>query len=465
MSKSEEEIIEERKRKLKELLFKKNFIFLVFALVLLILAWHIRTANVSKLRDITTGDYTLGPDLDPYLFLRYAKSIIETGKISEIDSMRYVPLGFKTATETWFLPYLIAFFHKLLNIFNPQVSVNYSAVIFPAFMFLLTVIAFFLLSGKVFEEHKYRWYIAFVASLFLILSPAFLPRTIAGIPEKESAGFFFMFLAFYFFLCSFKESKEKKAYIFGGLAGLSTVCMGLIWGGVIYIFTVIGIFEGFMWLFNKIEKKELISYGIWLATSFTLLPLLYERFSFKGLVTSISSGTSFAVFILIFIDFILFRTKIKNYALIKKLEEKFPKKIISVTFFIIVFIIGSTLIFGTKFITNFVGDILFHLTQPYADRFSFTVAENRQPYFNEWRDEFGPIIKDIPILFSLFFFGSILLFYKTLKIRQKEKIYLTLIYSYFLFSLIFSRYSPQSIMNGTSLISKAFYFSGICVFG
>ena len=38
-------------------------------------------------------------------------------------------------------------------------------------------------------------------------------------------------------LLEVKEQKEKKSYVLSGLAALSTILMGMIWGGVIYIFT------------------------------------------------------------------------------------------------------------------------------------------------------------------------------------------------------------------------------------
>lgn len=461
----EEQIIEERKKKIKEFLFKKNFVVIILLLVLLGLSWHIRTVNVPGLKDITTGEYTLGPDLDPWLFYRYAKSIVDTGSIPKTDTMRYVPLGADTSQETQVLPYMMAYFHKILTIFNPSTSFTYSAVIFPAFMFLFTVIAFFLLVGKIFEEHKFRWYISSLASLLLIIAPIFLPRTVAGIPEKESAAFFFMFLALYFFVWMFKERKENQSYTLAVLAGLSTILMGLIWGGVIYIFTVAGVFGLFLWVLGKVDKKGLISYGIWIFLSFITLAIISGRYSIIGFITSTSSGIAFASFILILIDYVLFNTKFKEIKFLKDLEEKYPRKILSLAFFIVLGVIGVSLVLGPKFIPNFIGDITFHLTQPYSDRFSFTVAENRQPFFSEWRDDFGPTIKGLPILFWLFVIGSILLFYKTIKLEKKDKVYATLVYSYFLFSLIFSRYSVNSIMDGSTLISKLFYFSGILVFG
>lgn len=148
----EGKILENRKEKLKELFFKKNLWVYVILILLLVLAWHTRTVNIPNLKDVTTGDYTLGPDLDPFLFLRYAKYIVDHGSLMDMDYMRYVPLGYHTAQETRVLPYMIAYFHKAFVILKPGISINYSALMFPVIMFLLTVVAFFLFIRKVFEE-------------------------------------------------------------------------------------------------------------------------------------------------------------------------------------------------------------------------------------------------------------------------------------------------------------------------
>ena len=146
---SEEEIVRIRKEKIGNF-FKTNYNWVAYAVLAIItyLAVKIRTSNLLGLKDITTGTWTLGPDLDPFLFLRYAKNIVEDGSLMKHDSMRYVPLGWDTAKETRLLPYMIAYFHKTLSLSSP-VSVEYSAVMFPVFMFLLTVIAFFLEIWKV----------------------------------------------------------------------------------------------------------------------------------------------------------------------------------------------------------------------------------------------------------------------------------------------------------------------------
>lgn len=460
------EVIEDRKEKVEKLLKKKTFWVIIGVLVLFFLAWHIRISNVPYLKDVTTNDYTLGPDLDPFLFLRYAKLIDTAGGLPAIDNLRYVPLGYNTAEETQLLPYMIAYFHKILSVVSNK-SIEYSAVMFPVFMFLLTVIAFYLLIRQVFLDHKYKNWIAFIASLFLIVSPSLLARTVAGIPEKESAGFFFLFLALYLFLYSWKTDKIKRSLVIGALAGISTACMGLVWGGWIYLFAVISLFAFVSFIFGDVNKKRFYSYTLWLFLSIIIPPLLSQRFGVKGLLTSSTSGIAFMIFGILLVDFLLFNTRLKNQKLLEGLRRKMPDRVVSVIVSIILGLFLSTLLFGVHFIPSFFGDITEHLTHPYTDRLSFTVAENRQPYFAEWRDSFGPTkinllgkASDIPpLIFWLFFVGSIILFYEFIKsIEKKEKIILVVLFVLFLTSLIFSKYSNSSTFNGVSSISKIFYF-------
>ncbi len=88
----EEQIFRERKEKAIKFL-KAHYTWLgyIALAIIIFLAVKIRTSNLSGLRDITTGQWTLGPDLDPFLFLRWAKYIIQNGSLMAIDTMRNVP--------------------------------------------------------------------------------------------------------------------------------------------------------------------------------------------------------------------------------------------------------------------------------------------------------------------------------------------------------------------------------------
>ena len=151
---NESEIIELRLGKVKDF-FKKKYSWTSYVVLAFIvfLSIKIRTLPLSGLKDITTGTWTLGPDLDPFLFLRWAKYIIAHGSLMVNDTFRYVPLGYNTKGELILLPYLIAWFHKFASFLGFSGSVEQSAVLFSVFFFALTVISFFLLVRKMFVSN------------------------------------------------------------------------------------------------------------------------------------------------------------------------------------------------------------------------------------------------------------------------------------------------------------------------
>ncbi len=458
-----EKDIEKRKEQVVSFLFKNKSILIVLALIIILsLSFYTRTVNIENLKDITTGDYTLGPDLDPFLFLRYSENIIENGKLMEYDNMRFVPLGYDTSRELLGLPYMMAYFHNFINLFS-DTTINYSAVIFPAFMFVLTALAFFLFINKVFEENKNGGTIALISTALLIVSTSLVARTVAGIPEKESVGFFFLFLSFYFLISSWKSKKIKNTFILSSLAGISTALMALSWGGWrAYVLTPVAVFFIICFFLNQINKKEFFIYSSWFIISIFLTLSFTARNSLISLITSPISGIAFMVFFLLLTDFIIANTKIKNIKFLKNLRSKYPEKLISFIIFLILIFILATFILGISFIPDFIEKIVFSLKQPYSDRLSFTVAENRQPYYTTWKGNFGPIIRGIPLFFWLFFVGSILLAYNAIKkIELKGRLILISSYILFLFGLVFSRYSSSSIFNGENGISRIIYFGSL----
>jgi len=454
--------LKERKEKIKKFLKKKeNWIYYVILGFIVYISVYIRTRNIPRLKDITTGVWTLGPDLDPFLFLRWAEYIVEHGKLMAHDTMRYVPLGYDTSGEMKLLAYMIDWFYHFLSFFYKETTITYAAILFPVFMAALTAIAFFLFARKIFykESEKTKNIIALLATLIFILVPSMLPRTIAGIPEKESAAFFFMFMAFYLFLEAFTSEKLKKGLIFGILSGIATAGMALIWGGVIFIFFTIPVAVLLVFVFGKIDKNNFFIYSSWLISSFALMMPFSTRYTLKNLVMSTSTGLAVGVLALIGISLLIIKTdKLKNLRIKTKLPKEIFYLIISL---IILFVIILTFI-GPSFLVEQILEIKSSLIVPITDRFSMTVAENRQPYFaSEWKREFGPIYFNIPLFFWLFFIGSIVLFSHLIKnLNKKERMILTFSYFIFLFCLIFSRYSSSSILNGTNLQSLIIYFGG-----
>ena len=465
---SEEKLIEERRKKIFGFLKKTKIWVLVFLIIAVILGVYIRSLPMTDhggnpgLWDITTNTWTLGPDLDPFLFLRHAKIIVESGSLPRIDTMRNVPLGFDTSTDTALLPYMIAGTYWFFHLFNSSINVEFAGVIFPVIMFALTIIVFFLFVREIFarkeKESKTKAnLIAIISTFFMIVIPVLLPRTIAGIPEKESAGFFFMFLAFYLFLKAWRSEKLKFAIIFGVSAGFSTALMGLIWGGVRYVFVTIAIAMLAAFILNKVKKKEFLIYSSWIFISSVILILFSSRYSLNVLITSVNTGLAFLVFSILLVHFILWYTRLSKIKFLERIN--LPKNIISLIVAIIIGILLTSVLVDVDFIIHKLKDINSVLFTPSSGRWSQTVAENRRPFFTEWGGSFGPFIKNIPVLFWLFFIGSVVLFKNMFKeIKKRDSWVLTFVYVLFFFGLVFSRYSSSSVFNGENFISKSAYY-------
>mgnify|MGYP001608675742 CR=1 FL=1 len=416
--------------------------------------------------DVTTNTWTLGPDLDPWLFLRNAETIVETGSLPERDYMRNIPRGFDNSIEVPLLPRMIAWTYYVLNFLGVSANIELAGVVFPVIMFALTIISFFLFVREIFLTDKKNKanIIAIIASLFMIVVPVFLSRTVAGIPEKESAAFFFLFLAFYFFLKGWKTKTLYKGIVFGLCAGIATGLMGLVWGGVIYAFIPIGTSALIGFILNKVHTKESIVYGAWAVGSFFIMSYFSpKRYGLLDMFTSLSSGIAVISLFVMIIHFLIFNTGIARIKFIR--ESKIPKTIISLIFSAVLGIVLIGIMFGPGFLVEKLATIHQTIFKPVVGRWNITVAENKQPDFLEWSQNFGPFFRNIPLFFWLFFVGSVVLFKKALyKLEKKDAWVLTSLFIVLLVGLIFSRYSGGGLFNGENFISKALYYMSLFVF-
>ncbi|MBU0760685.1 MAG: hypothetical protein KJ858_03270, partial [Nanoarchaeota archaeon] len=300
------------------------------------------------------------------------------------------------------------------------------------------------------------------ASFFLSVIPSLLPRTIAGIPEKESAAFLFLFLSFYFFLSAWKSKSRSWGYVCAVLAGAATAAMANIWGGYIFIFLTIAPVIFFAFIFGKVDKGKFLVYSTWLFSSFVLMAL--TKFDVKSLVSSVSTGPATVVFFVIAIHFLLFGTNLKKHFESGRFS-KIPPRIASTLVTVIVLILLASVIFGPLFIPSKLGAIKDSLVKPATSRLIQTVAENRQPYFTEWESNFGPHVRGAALTFWLFFFGSAYLFnFMISSLKKKERWILNSAYLILLTTVIFSRYSSGSTLNGENFFSLFVYGMGFIVF-
>src|SRR3990167_1854583 len=262
--------LEKRKEKAIKILKKYgDYIQYIILVVIIWLSYKIRTANLPFLKDITTGKY-IPADPDALAFLRYSQYILQNGNLMAVDTLRYYPLGFTGVQEFSLLSHLMVYLYKFLHFFNQAVTIEYANIIYPPVALAIGLVFFFLLVKKLLN-----YKVALIASAFLIVIPAFLFRTMAGISDKEALGTLLMFMAFYFFIYSWKQNNIKKSLITALLAGILTALMGMVWGGVSFIFFIIGIFALIILLLNKFNNRKFYAYVVWLLSSLIILNILF----------------------------------------------------------------------------------------------------------------------------------------------------------------------------------------------
>jgi len=433
---------------------------LALLLVVLILGTYIRTTNISGLKDATTGNYTLGPDLDPFLYLRIAHEIIDTGAQPSVDYMRY--LGMAEPYQN-FLQWGIVYLYKFLKLFSSDVSLEYAAIIFPVIFFGLSIVVFFFFVREIFykKEEFQKNLIAVLATAIYSVIPLMQHRTTAGIPELESAGLFFFWLSFFFFLKAWHSEKNifsiKRSYLFALAAGISTAFMIFTWGGFRFILYSLALATLISFFIGKVGKKEVLVYFLWFIPAFLFLGI---KSGFLASALDVTSATiPLFVFVVLVFDFFLGK---KTEKLVKQIFKKewLNKEITSFVFVILIGLL-ALLIIKPGFLVGIFKELIERLLYPFGRaRIGLTVAENQQLYLTDVFSSFGKSF------FWMFFLGLILLFYEAVKNLEKwEKRTLVTSFVVFLTGFIISRYSPSStIFNGESFISKMVYFGTLAIF-
>ncbi|MBS3086423.1 hypothetical protein J4422_01865 [Candidatus Pacearchaeota archaeon] len=433
---------------------------LVLLLVVLILGTYIRTANISGLKDATTGNYTLGPDLDPFLYLRLAHEIIDTGSQPSVDSMRY--LGMAEPYQN-FLQWGIVYLYKFLKLFSSDVSLEYAAIIFPVIFFGLSIVVFFFFVREIFykKEEFQKSLIGILATAVYAVVPLMQHRTTAGIPELESAGLFFFWLSFFFFLKAWHNEKKifkiNKSYLLALTAGISTILMIFTWGGFRFILYSLSLATLIAFFIGKVGKKETTVFFLWFIPAFLFLGI---KSGFKVAALDVTYATiPLFVFLVLLVNIFIgekIERKVKN--IVKK--EWITKEMVS---FVLVVFVGLLVLLVIKpdFLIGIFKELIERLLYPFGRaRIGLTVAENQQLYLTDIFSSFGKSF------FWMFFFGLILLFSEAVKNLEKiEKRILITSFIIFLTGFIFSRYSPNStVFNGESFISQLVYFGSLLIF-
>ena len=427
-----------------------------FLLILIILVgWTIRTSNFNLLHDATNGAW-LSTDLDSHIYLKYAKYILEQGHLQDIDYTRFVPLGAPTANYA-FPAYVIYGLYKIMHLFNPTVTIEYADIIYPVVAFALGILFFFLLARRVFNAP-----VALLGSLFLAIMPAFLQRTMGGSSDHDAMGIMFLFMAMYLFLVAWQSPTIKRALYWGALAGIATGLTGLTWGAWKFLVLIFGLFVFIEYLFQKVEERHVYLYAVWLVLSIIVMIGWVPLFPLKSLVTSVTTVISIFMLVVLIVDMLIIK---RNFLSLKqRIPKSIPSSVACILISLLLSIVGALIIIGPMHLASQWTEAKLLLLNPMGkDRWELTVAEQHQPYFNEIITQFGPQFLGMSSLYFLFFIGVALAFYALVK-ENKNRVKVTLVSMAFVLLVMITRYSPDSVLNGTSNLSITLYFGSFMLF-
>lgn len=379
-----------------------------------IIALFIRIQNLPLLK----GKYLI--ELDSYFFFRYAKMLFEQGSLPLVDAMRYVPVGTLTNSRGSYLffPKTMVLFYKIIHIFFANLSQIEWHVIYPPVITIISFVFFFLL---VKELLNYR--IAFIATAFLAVIPAYMQRTSAGFADHEAVAMVWMFISLWLFVLAWKSDNWKKYIPFAITSGIFTSMLTATWGGYIFVVYGLAMFVfAYAFLSHKQELKYLLIFGAWVAATALFDIILTVKSRFFG-----TPGAIIAFVMMFMILLIILPKFIKT--------EKIPKPILPLIISALIALPASVLLK-----IDLMG-LIKEVTKQNTIRLFYTVAENAQPYFTDWWSSIGWI-------FLLAFAGSALYFYKIFKPEEKTHLKLYLIaasaYVVFFFAFIFGRLSTSA---------------------
>lgn len=428
--------------KLKNLNEKQNYLVYIILGAIIAIGTYIRTRNLG----IIQWQFPIDPD--SYAFLRYAKYIAENGHLMDIDMMRYYPLGWTNLSEFRILSYFIAYLYKFLHLFIPNITIQNTDVIYPVVTFAIGSIFFFL-----FVKKLTGWEIGLVSTAFLVVLPAYLYRTMAGSADKEAFATMTMFIALYFFMSSWKAESVKKAIFLGVLSGIFTALTGLTWGGVLFVFLTIAAFTLISVLFEKMNKTTTFTYLSWFFVTFFILNRLYpERFYISTFITNIQYMVLTFVLLSVILTYSITKINWLKEWMGNITKGRIPLGLVSLLGLLSIGLIIISIIKGPGEIIFQIKDAFIQLTEPFGtNRWVLTVAEAHLPSFSDWLDQFS--LRYLLITLA----GAALAFYVMVNVFKK-KLLATALFSASLISISISRYTPTSILNGSSGLSLLLYF-------
>ncbi len=179
------------------------------------------------------------PDIDPYYWWRYARNIVEHGRIGDVvkdglqwDDHQLAPVGRPIGPQDKFYPQAIVAFYKIGSVFGKDLV--RTLMFFPVFLSALTTLIVFMITRRIAGNIA-----AFFAATMVGVHASLIGRTMFGHADSDALIVFLSVLVLWLFIEAFTAKKLKWKLSLAALAGFSTGIYSLSWGGWWWIFDLI----------------------------------------------------------------------------------------------------------------------------------------------------------------------------------------------------------------------------------
>lgn len=232
---------------------------LLFILILMTAFW----IRVQVVDTIPQGQFTGN---DPYFYYRNAQIISENGSLPKRDMDRWIPLGRDLEQTLPFYAHALAYTHKAITLFIPNISLYHVVLYMPVVCFCISlgVLCFFF-------YHTFGALFSAVVGVLLATLPGCIDRSAAGFSDRDSWCLMLGVLAVITYLISLQAIRKRNRILWALVSGTIVYLGGMSWEGFGVFLLCILFVE--VWRFLTSSKEErLLEYLIWVLT---FVPTLY----------------------------------------------------------------------------------------------------------------------------------------------------------------------------------------------
>jgi hypothetical protein len=219
---------------------------------------------------------------DSYYYLNLTENILRTGQISDtfkgskyLNPLMLAPYGHWEPLN--FHAYIGYVVYSCLRFFNPHISLTYAVSFTPLLLSGLSLIPFIFLCYSL----RCRPLPTFISSVFFILAPIFIKRSMFGWYDNDPYNVLFPALLLASFIDGLQHLNDKRRLILTGiLSALIMTAYTFFWQGWVFVFAVFASACFIISLTHYVlmrNKQACLAqglyFGIFLAGSFALIGL------------------------------------------------------------------------------------------------------------------------------------------------------------------------------------------------